>query len=475
VEAVATRRRPNVVIMMADQQKATSLPLYGNPDTRTPHLDALATRGVWAPRYFVAHPFCHPSRCSLFTGRYPHAHGVRFNGTGLPAQERPLAEMLRDAGYRTGVVGHFHRKQGGARGFDFSREMLEGRPLAARRVHNHLVEAAPRRVQHMTATVPLAPNDDIDGTITSDALDFLGDVDGSAPFFLEVCWHAPHPPYFAPAPYDAMYDPAALRYPEPDPPDANKPPSHRRTAEDMGTWHAPEAEVRRALAFYYGMVSYVDDQVGRVLGYLERRGLLDDTIVVYTADHGDYAGEHGMFGKSGTLYDCLVRVPFIMAAPEDLVPRGAALDGIVQSVDVVPTLLDLLELPLPANVHGLSVRPLWAGACPADRPMSGAGAGRNGFDIAFAEVGAWPPEQVYSARGDNVPHGPPASGRQTEISAMARTAEWKLVYTPGREVQELYDLKNDPSERRNRYGEPGTEAVVRAMRDRIQDWMMTHT
>jgi arylsulfatase A-like enzyme len=239
--------RPNVVLMMADQQKATALPLYGNPDVRTPHLDALAARGVWARQAFVTHPFCHPSRCALVTGRYPHATGVRWNGRHLPAQEVTLGDLLREAGYATGVAGHFHRQHGGARGFDFASEMLEGRALDARRVHSQLVETAPRRTQHMTATVPLAPDDDIDGCITADAMRFVDQVADATPFYLQLWWHAPHPPFFAPAPYDTMYDPARLTYPTQDPPDADKPSGQRQTAIDGGTWDAPEDELRRAL------------------------------------------------------------------------------------------------------------------------------------------------------------------------------------------------------------------------------------
>ena len=265
--------RPNVVLLMADQQKATSLRLYGNPDTRTPALDALAARGVWARHHFVPHPFCFPSRCSLMTGRFPQAHGVRDNGTDLPAAELPLAEILRRHGYRTGAFGHFGGgTSGGGRGFDVAVELGEGRQREARRLHHELMRAAPRPAAHMTATLPRPAPEDVDAVVTDDALEFLDGAPRSAPFFLQVAWIAPHPPYFVPPPYDARYDPSALTYPAQDPPGAGKPAAHRQTAVDMGTWDAPEADLRRALASYYGMVSLLDDQVARVLDALERRG-----------------------------------------------------------------------------------------------------------------------------------------------------------------------------------------------------------
>src|SRR5919202_5855713 len=146
---------PNVLLLMADQQKATSLPLYGNPDTRTPALDALAARGVWARHAITPHPFCFPSRCSLLTGRYPHAHGVRGNGRTLAPDEVPLAEILRRAGYRTGAVGHFHGgRAGGGRGFDVTYEMSQGRQRDAWQRHHQMVRDAPTRAAHMSATTP---------------------------------------------------------------------------------------------------------------------------------------------------------------------------------------------------------------------------------------------------------------------------------------------------------------------------------
>lgn len=472
-------RRPNVLLLMADQQKATSLSLYGNPDVRTPALEALAARGVLARHCLTPQPFCFPSRCSLLTGRYPHAHGVRGNGRTLVADELPLAEILQREGYHTGAVGHFHGgAAGGGRGVGVTFDMSQGRQREAWQRHHQLVRQAPARTAHMTATVTGSLEDYIDCVMTADAARFLDDAPEDAPFFLEVAWIAPHPPYFVPEPYASQFDPAALAYPAQDPPDAAKPAAHRDTARDMGTFGAPETELRRALAAYYAMVSLVDDQVARLLEALRRRGQLDNTIVVYTSDHGDYAGEHGMWGKSCTLYDALVRVPLIMAGPG--IPSGGALDGMVQSIDVLPTLLGLLGLPVPDTVHGLPLQALWGAASraaePKAAPASSAGPGRTDFEIAFAEVGAFPASMVRQReRGNNMPFGPPASGRQVELSVMARTADWKLVYTPGRETQELYDLQHDPWERRNCYGAAAHEPVVAALRQRLQDWMLTHT
>ncbi len=149
----------------------------------------------------------------------------------------------------------------------------------------------------------------------------------------------------------------------------------------------------------------------------------------------------------------------------------------VQTVDVAPTLLDLLGLPFPSTMQGLSLRPACRGE-PFPAPAPHRGAGRTGLDIAFAEVGSFGPEVVgpgNRVRGNNIPHRPPVSGRRVERSAMARTSRWTLIATPGREIQELYDLGVDPGELHNRYGNPGLEAVVAHLRSRLQDWLLTYT
>ncbi|MAG34908.1 MAG: hypothetical protein CL878_01440 [Dehalococcoidia bacterium] len=451
---------PNIVLLMSDQQKATSLGLYGNPDVRTPVLEALAAEGVLNQHYFVQHPLCFPSRCTIMTGRYPHAHGVTTNSRPLPAAERTLAELLHDAGYQNGVVGHFHANSGGGRGFDYTHDMGEGvlRQLWAER--RMLAEAQPRRVQHMVAQTANPPDEDMNGKITELGLGFLDQTDRARPFFLQIAWIDPHPPFFAPAPYDTHYDRAGLALPPAEPDFASKPPAQRQTAQDMGTLDAPEAEVRDALAHYYGMVSHLDDQVGRVLAYLDREGLRDNTIIVFTSDHGDYAGEHHMFGKSCTLYDCLVRVPLVLAGPTNLVPSGQVVGGLTQSVDLLPTLLDLSGIAVPDNVQGQSWRTRWEGDSQVD-------------DMVFAQVGAQPPEMVSDpVRGNNIPFGPPASGRQVELSVMARTSEWKLVYTPGRETNELYHLAEDPWELQNRYARAADQPQVATLLRSLLDWRL---
>jgi arylsulfatase A-like enzyme len=194
--------RPNILFLVADQQKATSLPQYGNPDTKAPHLDALAARGVTVEYCYVQHPFCVPSRAAFLTGRYPQATGVHHNSHRVPQ-----------------------------------------------------------------ATSPQPADIEADALMTGAALAFLDGArqDAAQPFYLHVAWIAPHPPYYAPAPYATRYDPAGLQLPPAEPPGGHKPPIYRQTAADMGKLDAPEPELRSALAHYYGMCAYLDDQVGRLM------------------------------------------------------------------------------------------------------------------------------------------------------------------------------------------------------------------
>ncbi len=456
---MASNAQPNIVFLLADQQKATSLGLYGNPDVRTPALEALAERGVVFENYFTPHPFCLPSRCIAMTGRYAHAIGVHGNGYTLPHYEVTLAERLGETGYQTGAIGHFHGgKSGGGRGFQFQHDIGKGVLSERNRVRRELVENAPRRVQHMVAEVPVPPDSDLNGAMTTIGMNFVEACTSERPFFLHIAYIDPHPPFFVAEPYFSQYDPAEITMPPVEAEGAGKPAAHEQTARDGGTWDADEDELRKALAVYYGMVNHLDDQVARLVDFLELRGLLDNTVIIYSSDHGDYAGEHRMFGKSCTLYDCLVRIPAIIAGPDHLVPQGVRLAEITDSTNLAPTVLDWAGLPAPETMHGRSFAPAWAGK-------------EQLRNAAFAEVGAFPAAMVNDAkRGNNLPFGPPASGRQTEISTMVRTPEWKLVYTPGRELNELYNLRDDPWELQNCYPAPDKAGVVSELTQQLMDW-----
>lgn len=454
---------PNIVLLLADQQKATSLGLYGNPDVKTPVLESLAQRGVVFESYFTPHPFCLPARCILMTGRYAHAIGVRGNGFTLPHYEVTLAERLSEVGYQTGAVGHFHGgRSGGGRGFQFQHDIGRGVLGERQALRRGLVELAPRRTQHMVAEVPLSPDEDLNGAMTTIGMNFIESCRSDRPFLLHIAYMDPHPPFFVPEPYFSRYDPSRLAMPPAEGPDAGKPPAHERTARDGGTWDADEQELRKALAVYYGMVNHLDDQVGRLVDCLESRGVLDNTVIIYSSDHGDYAGEHRMFGKSCTLYDCLVRIPAIIAGPDRLVPQGERVSQITDSTNVAPTVLDWVGLEIPDNMHGRSLVPVWEGKERLE-------------DVAFAEVGAFPAAMVHDPdRGNNLPFGPPASGRQTEVSTMVRTPEWKFVYTPGRELNELYNIREDPWELRNRYQDAGTDGILAPLKQQLMDWHLNH-
>ncbi len=455
--------QPNIVLLLADQQKATSLGLYGNADVETPALEALAQRGVVFENYFTPHPFCLPARCILMTGRYAHAIGVRGNGYTLPHYEVTLAERLRGAGYQTGAVGHFHGgRSGGGRGFDFQHDIGKGVLSERSRLRRALVEQAPRRVQHMVAEVPAPPDEDLNGAMTKIGMNFVESCTSDRPFFLHIAYMDPHPPFFVPEPYYSMFDPAAISLPPVEGDNADKPKAHEQTARDGGTWDASEDEIRKALAVYYGMVRHLDDQVARLVGFLELRGMLENTIIVYSSDHGDYAGEHRMFGKSCTLYDSLVRIPSIIAGPDHLVPQGERISEITDSTNLAPTILDWTGVEAPESMHGRSFVPVWEGK--EQLP-----------NVAFAEVGAFPTAMVNDPkRGNNIPYGPPASGRQTEISTMVRTPEWKLVYTPGREHNELYDLREDPWELQNCFHDSTKAGVVATLKQQLLDWHLDH-
>ena len=331
----------------------------------------------------------------------------------------------------------------------------------------------------MSAVLPGPPEDYVDAVITDDAIGFLDSLeDGpdAAPFFLQVAWIAPHPPYFLPQPYASRYDPAALTYPEPDPPDAAKPAAHRRTAQDMGSLDAPPPDLRRALAAYYGMNSLLDDQVARPARGPGRA----------RAPGGHRRGLHRRPRRLRRRARHVGQELHPLRRPRARPPdpgragrprrRGAAREWCRPSTSCPPCSPCSACPSRTRSTASPCSRSGARRAAPPPPPGPAAGAGRRAFDVAFAEVGAFPAAMVDDPqRGNNVPFGPPASGRQVELSVMARTADWKLVHTPGRETQELYDLRADPGERAQPLRRPRPGARRRRALRRAQDWMLAHT
>lgn len=387
-------KRPNILILYTDQQRWDALGVNGNDEIHTPNLDALAARGTNFSHHFVQNPVCMPSRVSMLSSQYPSTLGITHMGVPVPETLMTLPRLLKQYGYRTANIGklHFlphanrdHRLPHPAYGFDHL-EIADEPGVYEDAYRAWVRRQAPEQMDGISAGLP--PNTSVwqramgiedgiahrgepegrhdykraipfaaDDSLTYSA--FVGDrtIDfiersGAGPFFCIASFYSPHAPWIAPQKYLDLYDPAELSTP-------TFPPSidSQRPADPAALYS--DDQLRSAKQGYYAMISEVDHYAGRILKALETAGLRDDTIVVFTSDHGEWLGDHLRYGKGYPADDAVSRVPLIIDAP-GVTGRGQY-DGIVEALDIVPTLLEFVAIQMPPFMQGESLIPVMNG------------------------------------------------------------------------------------------------------------------
>ncbi len=375
---------PNLLILYTDQQRHDALRCAGNPEIVTPHLDRLASQGVRFTRHFVNCPVCMPSRVSMLSGQYPHTLSIFTNGTPVPEDVVTLPRLLRNHGYYSANLGklHFlnhanrdHREVHPTYGFDHLEISDEPGPYDDA-YRAYVRRQMPDQLDHISAFVfppaarqwreVLRPDDPVKHPDTWDAwtpkvftgrddathtafvgqrtIDFLqAHADASRPFLCIAGFYSPHSPLFAPQRYFDLYDRDALSTP-------SYPSSFEATRLEKGY---TDEVLRAAKHGYYAMVSEVDAWVGRILEALDATGRADDTVVVFTSDHGEYLGDFARWGK-GPPEDCSAGVPLLVRGVGPDRGVGGVCEGLVESVDIVPTLLELAGVPAPGFLQGES-------------------------------------------------------------------------------------------------------------------------
>jgi arylsulfatase len=462
-------RRPNLLVIMCDQLRATALRLYGDRQTRQPHLEALAASGVLYRRAFTPYPVCVPARVAFWTGRWPHLTGSFNNTNYLQPGETHLLQLLRGAGYATALVGknHCFTEPDLARYFDTYYPVGHGGPAADG--GDAEVAAAREWVRSGGGALGAAYGARISpfpvqkhGTwLIGEQADAFIRAPRDRPWCAWVSIADPHTPYQVSQPYASHYPPQTLRLPPHEPPGyPGKPRRFRLLAEGMGAGEVTDEHLRFLLSIYYGMIAVIDDVVGRLLRALQETGQREDTIVLFTADHGDYATEHRVVRKGAALYDATVRVPLIVSQPGRL-PAGAVCEDLVSTLDALPSLTRLLDLPA---LPGRSGRPL---------PVVAGGAPQT---MVFSETGLdGAPDGAPSGATGGAPSGAPARARAPWQGTargrmkMARTRDWKYVHDPAGE-HELYDLGADPYELTNLVERPEQGERVQDFRHALLDW-----
>lgn len=426
--------RPNVVFVLTDDQGPWALGCAGTPELQTPHLDRIAANGLRAERFFCVSPVCSPARASLLTGQIPSRHGVHDwldSGHGgadridFLAGHTLLTDLLADAGYRNGLVGKWHL---GAH--DVPRKGF---------VHwyAHRTGGGPYYGAPMyRGDVPEEISGYLTYGLTGGAVDFIRAEDGRPePFFLALHYTAPH------APWKGNH-PAELTdlYADCDFPSIPRGRAHPWQPMVDGRPVGGERDTREALIGYFAAITGVDRGVGQVMAELDRLGLRESTLVIFSSDNGFNCGHHGIWGKgNGTkpqnMYDSSVTVPAIFHQP-GRIPAGRVSDALLSGYDLLPTVVDHL---------GLRYEP--------DHDVPG----RSFAGLLSGDAGWREPDQVVVFDE----YGP---------VRMVRTKEWKYVHrTPGG-PHELYDLRADPGEDRNLIGGPAYAGVAAGLRTQLADW-----
>jgi choline-sulfatase len=377
-------KQPNILLIMADQLTAFALPCYGHPVVKAPHIMRLAGEGVVFENVYCNSPLCAPSRGSMLAGRLPSRIGAYDNASEFPAGVLTIAHGLRAEGYRTCLVGKMHFVgPDQLHGFE-ERLTTDIYPVDFGWTPNW--DAPEERIEWWyhnilsvrQAGIAEATNQlDFDDEVNFHALRFLQDhvrSDNPRPFFLTVSFTHPHDPYAIREAYWDRYRDDEITLPRigPLPPEGMDPHSRRLVrVSAMDEAAITDADVRRARRAYYGAIAYVDDAVGELIGTLQRFGLADDTIVVFTSDHGDMLGERGLWYKM-CFFEWAVRVPLIFCAPGRFAPRRSS--ALASLLDLMPTLLELgsagSDTPF-LQTDGESLVPLLAGQEVPERTILG--------------------------------------------------------------------------------------------------------
>jgi arylsulfatase A-like enzyme len=437
--AAYAARRPNIVILFSDDQRFDTIGSLGNPDVKTPNLDRLAKRGTVFDHAFImggtTGAVCVPSRAMLLTGQTLfHIHDSIVAPRQAPERPRKPFEMFpetfRRAGYTVFGAGKWHN---GPR--LYARAFPDrGGPVMFGGMSDH--DKVPVQDFDSSGEYPKSrtrSGEKFSSELFSDAaVRFLREYKEDKPFLMYVAYTAPHDPRTPPAPYRDMYPPENVKLPP------NFMPRHpfdngemNIRDEKLAPWPRTPEVIRRHIAEYYGMITHLDAQVGRVLDALQETHRQGDTIVVFAGDNGLAVGQHGLLGKQN-VYEHSIRVPLMIAGPG--APQGKRTPAMCYLLDIFPTLCDLTGVRAPATVEGQSLLPV----------LEGKAGGRDSIFAAYRN-----------------------------IMRTVRTDRWKLnlYLLNGARTLQLFDIRNDPWEMKNLAADPRRAGTVQEMTGLLKVWM----
>ena len=489
----------NVLFIMADQLRRDFLSCYGARHISTPHIDALATRGVRFDNCYAQGAVCGVSRMSYYTGRYMSTHGVNWNFVPLPLHNPTLGDHLRPLGLRVAVVGKTHvaadtrglervgsdaatscGRLAGEGGFEpyWRDDGIWSGPAvpadneyagylrtqgfgaanpwhdwanSARGPSGEILSGWEMRWAHLPAAVP-EPHSESAYT-TRRAMEFIDEC-GEQPWCLHLSYIKPHWPYVVPAPYHSLYS-------ADDVPQANRAQHERQSphpvlqgfqSQAASRSFSDDAKRRHVVPAYLGLIKQLDDQLGQLWEFMTRRGLWESTLVVFCSDHGDYLGDHWL-GEKELFHDAIVAVPMIVVHPGSAARRAAVEEQLVETIDLVPTFIEAVGgVPPWHQLEGRSLLPLLV--------TGGDSAGR-GREYVVSEG-----DYAFRSFVRDVTRQPLDACRMF----MLRSREWKYIHYENLRSQ-LFDMRSDPEELCDRGADPGLSAVREQHAQMLFDWL----
>ncbi len=460
-----SRQRPNIIFIFTDDHASHAISAYGSKINKTPNIDRLATEGMLFENCFCTNSICAPSRAVILTGKHSHLNGVPTNRERFDGSQQTFPKLLQRAGYQTAMIGKWHLKSEPT-GFDFWNVLIGQGPY-----YNPPLKTADGIVNHTGYTTDI---------LTDIALDWLKNGrDESQPFMMMYQHKAPHRNWQPGPDHLDTYDDVVI--PEPStlfddysnrtsaarlqemtiakdltPEDLKLIPPGNLTEEQLKTWneaydpknrefmHADlegddliRWKYQRYLKDYLRCIASVDDNVGRLLNYLDKSGLAENTVVIYSSDQGFYLGDHGWFDKRW-MYEESLRMPFLVRWPGVTKP-GSINRDLVQNLDFAETFLDLAGVEIPSDMQGESMVPLLMNETPSDW--------RESIYYHYYEFPGW--HAVRRHEG-------------------VRTDRYKLIHYYNIDEWELFDLKKDPQELRSVYDDPGYSAIVAELKPELE-------
>ncbi|MHA6483250.1 sulfatase-like hydrolase/transferase [Paenibacillus sp. strain BS8-2] len=436
------KRKPNILIIQSDQHRYDCGGPSKSYPVKTPHLDQLAAEGAWFNQAYTPIPLCCPARQAFIHGRRPESFGALWNydqtlPTGvLDKASYAWPRELASSGYSTAYLGKWHvHPTDGPDAFGYEHVVTD-------EMHATYINEKYGEIQYDNGFFGEASRIPLEDThthyMTGQALNLMEGLSQEAgPWHLRIDFHAPHLPCHPAEPFASMYQAQdTVKWGSFEDKFENKPYIQRQQLYNWGVEHFTWSDWEPTVAMYYGYISQVDHAVGLLLDKLKQLKLDENTLVIYTSDHGDMCGGHRMMDKHYVMYDDVVKVPLVIRWPGHIQAGIEINDFVYNLLDLPPTLLDIIEADIPDFMHGRSLTPLWD---------------KDGKDIG------WRDSIICTYNGQQF---------GLFVQRMIRNEEWKYVWNPT-DVDELYHLKSDPHEINNLIDKPEHASIVAALRQRL--------